>query len=353
MNVLQGRNVNRLWSRALALLARQGTQTLTRGGAAYVLDTPVVSVFERPMERVLFDPVRRANPYFHLMEALWMLAGRNDSEFLDHYVRDFGERFAEPDGFIHGAYGHRWRNHFSMDQLEEVVELMGRNIYDRQVVLQMWDVDSDLGFSQKKDRPCNTHAYLRFVNEALDLTVMTRSNDIVWGAYGANAVHFSVLLEYLAGRIGVRVGRLYQFANNWHGYCEVVDAIRESDCWEPNKVQACSSLYESAIVRPLPMAEDWAKFDRDLFSFMKYHDGVWQGEIQPSLVHTLQTYHNTWFAKVAVPMMTSWWYYKRKEYAYARLEATHIEATDWREACLQWLEGTKLAAKQMEDVRER
>lgn len=349
MNVLQGRNVNRLWVRALALLARQGTQTLTRGGAAYVLDTPVCSVFERPMERVLFDPVRRANPYFHLMEALWMLTGRNDAEFLDHYVHDFGARFAESDGHVHGAYGYRWRHHFSMDQLEEIIELLGRNVYDRQVVLQMWDVDSDLGFSQKKDRPCNTHAYLRFVNEALDLTVMTRSNDIVWGAYGANAVHFSVLLEYLAGRIGVRVGRLYQFANNWHGYCEVVDNIRKAE-WEPNKVQACSSLYESDIVRPRPMADDWTKFDTDLRRFMFHHNDVWGGtEILPYTYN----YNNPWFAEVAVPMMLSWWHYKRKEYAYARLEATHIEATDWREACLSWLEGTKLAAKQMEDVRER
>jgi thymidylate synthase len=54
----------------------------------------------------------------------------------------------------------------------------------------------------------------------LDLTVLCRSNDVVWGAYGANAVHFSVLQEYLAGRIGVDVGVMYQFSNNYHGYVD-------------------------------------------------------------------------------------------------------------------------------------
>ena len=31
-----------------------------------------------PCERVLLYPERNANPFFHLYESLWMLAGRND-----------------------------------------------------------------------------------------------------------------------------------------------------------------------------------------------------------------------------------------------------------------------------------
>jgi hypothetical protein len=50
------------------------------------------------------------------------------------------------------------------------------------------------------------------------MLVTNRSNDIVWGAYGANAVHFSYLLEYVASSIGVKVGRYWQVSNDFHIY---------------------------------------------------------------------------------------------------------------------------------------
>jgi hypothetical protein len=38
------------------------------------------------------------------------------------------------------------------------------------------------------------------------MTVTNRSNDLCWGMLGANYVHFTILQEYLAARLGV-VGR--------------------------------------------------------------------------------------------------------------------------------------------------
>ena len=36
-----------------------------------------------PTKELLFDPDRDANPFFHFMEGLWMLAGFNDLK--SHY----------------------------------------------------------------------------------------------------------------------------------------------------------------------------------------------------------------------------------------------------------------------------
>ena len=47
---------------------------------------------------------------------------------------------------------------------------------------------------------------LKIKNGRLQMTVHCRSNDIIWGTYGANAVHFSILQEYVAARIGVDLG---------------------------------------------------------------------------------------------------------------------------------------------------
>ena len=210
MYVINARNVNDAYNQGLIHLLKEGEVQDTRAGQVIVLPYPLTTVYEKPTERVLFDPVRDANPFFHLFESLWMLSGRNDATWLDQFVSDFSVRFAEDDGMQHGAYGYRWRNHFYNDQLPVLIDILKTNNNDRRAVLTMWDPASDLGVRDKKDIPCNSQAFLRVrkgsSGPVLDITVCCRSNDAIWGAYGANAVHFSVLLEYLARMIGVGVG---------------------------------------------------------------------------------------------------------------------------------------------------
>src|SRR5207237_2010921 len=52
----------------------------------------------------------------------------------------------------------------------------------------------------------------------LDMTVINRSNDTLWGALGSNYVHFSFLHEYISLATGCVVGRYNQFSNNLHVY---------------------------------------------------------------------------------------------------------------------------------------
>jgi thymidylate synthase len=318
MHVIQAENVNDAWARAVPLLLHLGKRERSRAGDVLVTPTPVTTVYAYPRERVLWDPVRDANPFFHLFEALWMLAGREDTEFLSRFVRDFGERFGESDGRLHGAYGRRWRTALGFDQLDYVVNKLRRDPTTRQCVIQMWDADGDtLGGSDDlrgdwKDRPCNTHVYLRVREELaavvdlgsgnvryLDMTVCCRSNDIVWGAYGANAVHFSMLLEYLAARCRMRVGRLYQISNNWHAYEDVlrpyVDATED--------VGRSPDLYSEFLIkraaRVVEMVKDPEQWDRDLRCFMEWCETEEPDE-QP------QEYpSNPWFHEVAEPMFVA------------------------------------------------
>jgi len=236
MHIIEASDVNSAWAQGREFLLEYGQREKSRAGDVLVAPSPVTTVYLNPRRRVLFDRVRDANPFFHLMEALWMLAGRNDVEFLNRFVKDFGERFGESDGTMHGAYGHRWRKAFVIDgvvddtgdyvplitdQLQVLISKLEKNPHDRQAVLEMWNPCSDLT-GDWKDRPCNTHAYFRRRDDYLDLTVCCRSNDIYWGAYGANAVHFSILLEYMAAMIGCKVGFYYQVSNNFHAYIDVL-----------------------------------------------------------------------------------------------------------------------------------
>ena len=80
--------------------------------------------------------------------------------------------------------------------------------------------EADLGVDVR-DAPCNTHIYFDLIGGALNMTVCCRSNDMLWGAYGANAVHFSILQELIAHALNVEMGVYRQFSNNFHLYTDL------------------------------------------------------------------------------------------------------------------------------------
>ena len=352
MHVIRSRNVNGLFVEGLQHLASVGEHGDSRAGRVVTAPWPVMSVYESPQERVLLDSRRDANPFFHLMEGLWMLAGRDDAAFLDNYVKDFGSRFAE-NGIVHGAYGKRWRTSLGFDQLDEIVCRLRADPTDRQCVLQMWDASdqtnqclecgwkgSDDLIGSWKDRPCNTHCYFRIREMAtalvqdyakvqsgpvLDMTICCRSNDIVWGAYGANAVHMSMLMEYVAGRVGVGVGTMYQLSNNYHGYVDMLDKIGDPDGLDG------SDPYEDGVVRSVAMADDWESWDDDLTQFMAWHENIGVDALHSA------SFKNKWFMDVAAPIAATNWLWKRKQHEDAMQQVRKIAAPDWRTACQEWL----------------
>lgn len=241
MIVLSARNVNYALPQGITHLHEFGVKEDSRNGPVLRELNPVTTMYERPTERVLHHPWRDANPFFHLMESLWMLTGLDDIATLQRYVKSFN--YTDDGVTVPGAYGKRWRDWDPFgarglgeagawpDQLDWAVKRLKDNPQDRRVVIQMWDaaVDPDRADNGGKDVPCNLTALPWVADGKLNLTVFCRSNDMVWGAYGANAVHFSFLLEYLAARIGIPVGQYWQVSNNFHAYLET--AGDPQACW--------------------------------------------------------------------------------------------------------------------------
>jgi hypothetical protein len=235
MKLIEARNVHEAFPKALGYLWEAGIPRDSRNGPVLVAPEPVATVYTHPVERVIFWAQRDANPFFHLYEALWMLAGRRDVAGPVRYAKNM-VNFSDDGETFHGAYGYRWRRHFQehvgwepsgdYDQLAAIAKALQQNPDDRRCVLQMWDPEADLG-RVGKDVPCNvTATFQRGAEGELNLVVFCRSNDIVWGAYGANAVHFSFLLEYMALWIGCPMGTYTQISVNWHGYLDTVDRYR-------------------------------------------------------------------------------------------------------------------------------
>lgn len=347
MHVIKARNVAHALYQGLSFIHEHGEAEPSRDGPVLVSPVPVTTVYARPTERVVFDEWRDANPFFHLFESIWMLAGQNDARWLDTWVRDFSSRYAEEGGTMWGTYGHRWRRHFETDQLFDIIHRLRRNPNDRRVVLGMWDPNYDLvgpldvdedgavdwgEHPEPRDLPCNTHVYFRVRNVAiddtmetgprLDMTVLCRSNDIVWGAYGANAVHFSVLQEYLAASIDCQVGTYYQVSNNYHLYTErfakMLPAWADTPSYNP--------YIGAERVQPRRMVTIPGEFLRDCERFVLDHN--WDNAI----------YANSWFSEVAVPMRRAHLAYRHGDFLGAQHHAADIAASDWRLAVQQWID---------------
>jgi thymidylate synthase len=302
-------------------LESSGREVQTRNGVALEFPTPVMTTYTHSRERVLFYPERDANPYFHLMESFWMLAGRNDVK----WISDFNGRintYSDDGEHFHGAYGFRWREWFGKDQLETARFRLSTYENDRRVVVGMWDPWEDLVQSNDgKDYPCNTQIMFWVRDEDLNMTVCNRSNDMIWGAYGANAVHMSVLLEYMAGMLGYGVGTYYQFSNNLHAY---VDVLKKLDGMTADYEPYLTIADDGLSYNPPALIGCAETFDEELKTWFQDED--------------LMNYENDYLGTTAAVMRKSWRLWKQKDIKAAHELASNIEDRAWRKACVEWLE---------------
>ncbi|MFA7162018.1 MAG: hypothetical protein WC083_05555, partial [Candidatus Methanomethylophilaceae archaeon] len=93
----------------------------SRAGDVLRIPEPVLVAYERPWERVLFNPARDCNPFFHLLESFWMLRGARDVRTVA-WANSRMREFSDDGNVFHGAYGYRWRNHFGFDQLADIID---------------------------------------------------------------------------------------------------------------------------------------------------------------------------------------------------------------------------------------
>ncbi len=329
MRTIVVRNVHQALPEGCWQLKEFGVLDDSRNGPVKVLPVPLTTIYLRPEERVMFHPERDANPFFHFFESLWMLAGRNDVEFLTFFnsgmvnYSDDGETF-------NAAYGHRWRNHFGGDQLRVIIRALSADPACRRQVLGMWDPRHDLGL-ETKDAPCNTQAYFQVdLDGKLQMMVTNRSNDLIWGAYGANAVHFSFLQEYVASSLKREVGLYYQTSFNTHYYLEphqeLVEKLADKAAMPPASEERCPYSREQ-IQNTVPlMSIQPGRWNRELDTFMKMFDTV--------------EYVDPFFQHVAVPMYQAYIAFKSPSPTRIDDALQYVggcAAQDWMIACKEWL----------------
>jgi len=172
----------------------------------------------------------------------------------------------------------------------------------------------------------------RLRNNRLDMTVYNRSNDIIWGAYGANVVQFSTLHEYVAAHLFVKVGTYYHVSNSYHVYTggrggekyeELVDNLDE--------IISNIPIYNHNTNMSITGDDIINGFDTDMLHFFYRYDNAGIDGALNSL------YGTDYFNKLVIPMLEVWKEHKSKHPVSAVDLLENIESENWKQACSDWL----------------
>lgn len=228
VRVYSGDNPSQLYMDALMDLLNNGKETFPRGKRTLEL-RPVVFEYTNPLNRVTFLRGRVINPFFQLAEALWILAGRSDVEWLKTYNSNIAS-FSDDLKYFNAPYGERLRcwgkNDASNtivnphDQLTDIFKTLKNDPDTRQAYASIWNPHFDNGTRTTKDRACNVGIDFKIRDNKLDITVFNRSNDLHWGTFGANLCQFATIQEAMASWLDIEVGNYYQITNGLHIYMD-------------------------------------------------------------------------------------------------------------------------------------
>lgn len=318
MFTLEVNGVADAYNRLSLMINQLGKKEETRNGLAVALPGPVLMRVNWPHRRVLLDAARDANPVFHLMEAMWMLAGRNDVAFVQQYNSNIGS-YSDDGTSFNAAYGHRWCEHFGYDQLTRAAEMLNINHNDRRVVVGMWDPYKDLG-GDSKDLPCNTQVMFRVINGGLHMTTTNRSNDMVWGLTGANFVHMSILHEWMAAAIGMHFtgpegqprGKWHHLSNNLHVYERhfgLIGDVKPDSGLSYRRYQFYNTVTDPKLFRA---------------ECLDLVNGKEVGFTDPFFIGTIE------------PMVAAWRAWKSGDKKAGLVNASKIQSWDWRIGTMSW-----------------
>lgn len=313
-------DIDSLLPRLFKDLLTQGQAIGSRNGSTRELPFTNITLIQ-PHNREITLPSRKANVVAQIAETMWVLAGRNDIEWLSHYLpraADFSD-----DGLTWRAgYGPRLRTWINrdgdpVDQLARVVELLKADPRTRRAVISLFDPALD--FTESKDIPCNNWLHFLSRDGVLNLHVAVRSNDAMWGWSGINAFEWSVLLEIVASLTDLEIGALHFSVSSMHLY------ERHWDKAERITRDVAVQVLRSS---PLYAGRSLINLDHDIRMWFDHEQAIRTGRPLPSLMIGTKYWPTD-------PMLSSWlrvlqWWWSGGDLAHLRL----LEGTRLYEACL-------------------
>lgn len=210
MTTITGHSADELYLRVLRHMmvggrsvAPRGEQTKETIGTALKLTNPY--------RNIITLPDRKLSYHFMVAEWLWIMLGMNDLDMIRPYNKRMAD-YSDDGETLRGAYGPKL-----IEQLPYVLELLKADMFTRQAVISLWRERP----RHSKDIPCTLTLQFLLRDHGgalvLDLVTNMRSND-VWFGLPYDLFTFTMLQQYVAGRLNAVCGSYHHFIGSLHLY---------------------------------------------------------------------------------------------------------------------------------------
>ena len=175
----------------------------------------VLLTLKNNRRRISLVANRLNNPLATIVETMWMLAGSNNASWLSQFLPRALD-FSDDNLTWKNGYGPRLRNWREKDQIVEAMSELKANPNSRRCVINIYDASTCLNVDTK-DVSCNIVLNFYVRDDKLNLVVMSRSMDILWGSM-VNFYSWSILQEFMANWLEIEVGKYSHLVTSLHLY---------------------------------------------------------------------------------------------------------------------------------------
>ena len=167
-----------------------------------------------PLDNIITTPWRKFNTKYADREWEWYLSQNRSVKELKKYASIWDKMHDpnDPNELVNSNYGYQWNRN---NQLEKVINELKNNPTTRHAVITIYDgKEKD---TYKYDTPCTLNICFYIRNNKLDMSVLMRSNDLIFG-FCNDQVQFSRLQKLVADKLGIDVGTYFHYSTNLHIY---------------------------------------------------------------------------------------------------------------------------------------
>lgn len=163
-------------------------------------------------------------------ELLWFLRGEDSAQYLkDHDVRIWDPWCAGPEAHLGPIYGVQWRKwpglrkNETIDQIQWVIDEIGRNPDSRRLVVSAWNVAQ---IEKMSLPPCHCLFQFYVAGGKLSCQLYQRSADIFIGV-PFNIASYALLTHMIAHVTGLKVGDFVHTLGDAHLYRDHIELARD------------------------------------------------------------------------------------------------------------------------------
>lgn len=165
----------------------------------------------KPMDNEINTKWRKWNKDYADYEWNWYQSGNPSAIEISKRAKIW-KNCMDKDGNVNSNYGYQWNRN---NQLENVIDLLIRDNNTRKASISLYDGKEICLYDN--DTICTHAIHFYIINDILNMSVMMRSNDLVYG-FCNDQYCFSKLLEFVSLKINKKIGKYFHFVNNLHIY---------------------------------------------------------------------------------------------------------------------------------------